>query len=177
MDGETIAVGRIESGEVERGMEVTVLPGGQRNTVQEIKKFLQKEIQRASWGESIGVVLDGPNRVKRGDVLSGGGNVRSTKEFDATVIWFEGAYDGQETMKIRCTTQESSCQMIIQEKFDPGTLDRTLEETNRLEIGEVAKVKIKTEEALVLDSFSYIPEMGRFVIEKHGIPVGGGIVV
>jgi translation elongation factor EF-1alpha len=56
-------------------------------------------------------------------------------------------------------------------------MDKKLDRMNHLEIGEVAKVKIQTERKMVIDFFSYIPELGRFIIEKNGIPVGGGIVV
>lgn len=66
-------------------------------------------------------------------------------------------------------------QMEIKEKFDPATMDRK-EKSDTLEIGEVAKVKIKTRRPLAVDTFSYIPEMGRFIIEKDGVPVGGGII-
>jgi sulfate adenylyltransferase large subunit len=174
---ETVILGRIESGEVMRGMEVCILPEGKMGKIKEIKKFMQTDIQRASCGESIGLTLDGIDSIRRGSVLSGGRDAIVTKAFGANVIWFEGCYDENEKIKIRCTTQESDCQMVIHEKFDPATMDKKSERKNHLEIGEVAKVRIQTDKEMVIDSFSYIPEMGRFIIENDGIPVAGGIVV
>jgi sulfate adenylyltransferase large subunit len=174
---EMVILGRIESGEVEKGREVFILPEGTQTRIKEIKKFMQTDIQKASCGESIGLTLDRMDSVRRGTVLSGSHDTRITNTFEANVIWFEGSYDENEKIKLRCTTQESDCRMTIHEKFDPATMDKKLDRMNHLEIGEVAKVKIQTERKMVIDFFSYIPELGRFIIEKNGIPVGGGIVV
>ncbi len=158
-------------------MDVYILPEGNAGRIKEIKKFMQTDIQRASCGESIGLTLDGIDSIRRGSVLSGSRDAIVTKAFEANVIWFEGCYDGNEKIKIRCTTQESDCQMVIHEKFDPATMDKKSERKSHLEIGEVARVRIQTDKEMVIDSFSYIPEMGRFIIEKDGIPAAGGIIV
>jgi sulfate adenylyltransferase subunit 1 (EFTu-like GTPase family) len=137
---------------------------------------MQKDVLKASYGESIGLILEGTGSIKRGDVLSADQDARITREFDAHVFWFEGVYDENEAVKIKCATQESESHMILYDKFDPATMDKKRKKSNRLDLGEVATVKIRTEKEVVIDPFSYIPEMGRFVIEKEGIPVGGGIV-
>lgn len=177
VDDETVILGRIESGEVMRQMDVYILPEGKTGRIKEIKKFMQTDIQKASWGESIGLTLDETDSIRRGSVLSGSRDAIVTKAFEASVIWFEGCYDENEKIKIRCTTQERDCQMIIHEKFDPGTMDKKSDGKNHLDIGEVARVRIETDREMVIDPFSYIPEMGRFIIEKNGIPVAGGIIV
>ncbi len=42
---------------------------------------------------------------------------------------------------------------------------------------EIADVEIIIEKPVVIDSFNEIPEMGCFVLEKMGHPVGGGIIL
>jgi translation elongation factor EF-1alpha len=42
---------------------------------------------------------------------------------------------------------------------------------------EVAHALIHLEAPAVVDSFNDIPEMGRFVLEKDGRPVAGGIIL
>jgi sulfate adenylyltransferase subunit 1 len=177
IEGEEIAVGRIESGEAIKGMEVFILPGGKKETIREIKKFMKKDSEKASYGESIGLVLESNGSIRRGNILSGSRDAIITGSFDAHVFWFEGTYDENEKLKFKCTTQESDCRMILYEKFDPATMDKEVNRSNRLEIGEVAKVKISAERKVVVDPFSYIPEMGRFVLEKEGRPVAGGIIL
>lgn len=41
----------------------------------------------------------------------------------------------------------------------------------------MADVMIHLKGQAVVDPFNDIPEMGRFVLEKEGIPVAGGIIL
>ncbi|MBP8626158.1 MAG: GTP-binding protein [Syntrophorhabdales bacterium] len=173
---ETIYVGRIESGEVEPGMETYVFPKNRQCKIVEIKKFLKKGVEKASYGESIGLIIKDGKPIKRGNVIAGTKDIHVKRGFDANLFWFYGEYKKGDAITIKCTTQESPCSMEIREKFDPATMDRK-EKSDTLEIGEVARVRIKTRKPLAIDTFSYIPEMGRFIIEKDGVPVGGGIIV
>ena len=159
------------------GETVYLLSKGLRVKIKEIRKFLEDNIQTASYGESIGLIVEGANGIKRGDILSGDNNVRTVKDFDANLFWFYGEYNKGDKIQIKCTTQESYCSLSITEKFDPATMDKKKEGLHHLEIGEIAKAKIKLRKKIAIDTFSYIPEMGRFILEKNGIPVGGGIIV
>jgi len=173
---ETIYVGRIESGVVEPGMVAYVYPGKKSCKIQKIKKFLKEAIKNASYGESIGLIIKGGKPIKRGHMIAGTQDIQVKRQLDANLFWFYGEYKKGDTITIKCTTQESPCSMEIKEKFDPATMNKK-EKCDTLEIGEIAKVKIKTKKPVAVDIFSYIPEMGRFIIEKDGIPVGGGIIV
>jgi translation elongation factor EF-1alpha len=42
---------------------------------------------------------------------------------------------------------------------------------------EVADVLLHLDSEVVVDPFTEIPEMGRFVLEKDGRPVAGGIIL
>gem|GEM_PF-6532400 len=174
---EKIIAGRIESGEVKAGEDVYLMPRGGKVRIKEIRKFLKEDIGKAAYGESIGLIVDGMNGIKRGDVLSGDNEVRAVKEFDANMFWFYGEYNKGDRIQVKCTTQESYCTLSITEKFDPATMDKKKEGLNHLEIGEIAKARVKLRKKIAVDTFSYIPEMGRFILEKNGIPVGGGIIV
>ena len=55
-------------------------------------------------------------------------------------------------------------------------MEKTEEDAQEILPAEVAEVVIRLERPVLVDSFSFIPEMGRFVIEKEGIPVAGGII-
>lgn len=177
MDGEMIVAGRIESGEIESGAEVRLLPMGRACRIKEIRKFPEKDLKRAAYGESVGLIVEGAGAAGRGDVFVGDGNARVTDQFRANLFWFYGEYNRADVMHLKCTTQEGPCTLEVEEKFDPATMDRKTEGLDRLEVGEVAKATIKLERPIVIDAFSFIPEMGRFVIEKNGVPVGGGIIV
>jgi translation elongation factor EF-1alpha len=64
----------------------------------------------------------------------------------------------------------------LERVFDPGDEGLQLD-ADRIEVGELARCTIYTERPLVTDYCSLIPELGRFVVEQDGMPVGGGIVV
>jgi sulfate adenylyltransferase subunit 1 len=177
IDGEVVAAGRVESGEIAAGMEVVLLPGQQKVRIKEVKKYLKPETIRAAYGDSIGVTIEEPVSMRRGFVLAGGDNATVSSLFEANLFWFFGEYRLGDRIEIKCTTQESPATITIQEKFDPATMDRKTDEGDRLEIGEVARVTVKTENPLVVDDFAYIPETGRFIMEKDGIPVAGGIII
>jgi len=172
-----IVAGRIESGEVKAGEDVYLLPKGKKIRIKEIRKFLKDDIKKAAYGESIGLIVEETNGIKRGDVLSGDMDAKAVKEFNANLFWFYGEYNKGDKIQIKCTTQESYCTLAITEKFDPATMDKKKEGLDHLEIGEIAKAKVKLRKKIAIDTFSYIPEMGRFILEKNGIPVGGGIIV
>jgi translation elongation factor TU len=172
-----VVAGRIESGEVKAGEDVYLLPKGEKVRIKEIRKFLKEDIRKAAYGESIGLIVEGINGIKRGDVLSGDRDTRVTREFDANLFWFYGDFNKGDKIQIKCTTQESYCTLSITEKFDPATMDKKTEAIDHLEIGDIAKAKVKLRKRIAVDLFSYIPEMGRFILEKNGIPVGGGIIV
>ena len=176
IDGVSIIAGRIESGEVREGMDVYLLPEGKRCKITKIRKYLSDDVKKALYGDSIGLIVEGASEIKRGDVLSGTEDSRITDSIAANLFWFYDVYNGKDNLKIRFATQETACTVEIHEKFDPATMDRKTDGLDRLEVGEVAKVTIRTEKPVAIDPFLYIPEMGRFIIEKRGIPVGGGIV-
>ena len=74
-------------------------------------------------------------------------------------------------------TQEFPCRIEkVYEKFDPTSIKLTEEDASSIQDAEVADVLIQLDGKTVVDLFNEIPEMGRFVLEKDGRPVAGGII-
>lgn len=174
---ETIVAGRVESGRAEKGMEVYIYPDGRKTVVTEIRQFLAPDRKEASYGQSIGLILQEAAGVKRGDVLAASGTVTVTKSFDANIFWFYGDWMEGETLTVKCATQESMCSIKIYEKFDPASMDVRVADPDYIQLGEAGRARIETAESVVVEAFSYIPTMGRVVFEKDGVPVGAGIVL
>lgn len=75
-------------------------------------------------------------------------------------------------------TQEVPCRIEkIDRKFDPATMQWFEENASSIRAAEVASALLKLESPVVVDPFNDIPEMGRFVLEKNGRPVAGGIIL
>lgn len=177
MDGEKIVVGRVESGEVRKGMEVFFLPTSKKGIISQIVKFLEKPPDSAGVGETAGLILDKGYVPARGNVIAGDASALISRDIHARVFWFDSSYEQNECVCIKHTTQTAEATLKIMNKLDPAVIDDMIQSPRNIEIGEVAEVIVNLKQEMVIDAFGVIPEMGRFVIEKNGIPVGGGIVI
>jgi translation elongation factor EF-1alpha len=97
----------------------------------------------------------------------------------ANIFWMDPmGYRAGETLLFRCVTQEVPCRIEkINRKFDPASMELTEQDASSIKGAEVADILIQLDEKVVVDPFNEIPEMGRFVLEKDGRPVAGGIIL
>jgi len=174
VDSERVVVGRVESGTLRRGDEVIFQPSGVRGEIRKIKVF-QGELERAEQGDSIGIVLD--REVKRGDVC---GLVEAppvpTEEFLGEAVLLENKLRRGDTLELRCGTRRVCCEIKeIREKINSETGE--IVERQPAEIGEneAATILFATE-PLVVEKFSEIPELGRFILVRDR-NIGAGVVL
>ncbi|MBT0663023.1 50S ribosome-binding GTPase [Geobacter pelophilus] len=174
-DGQ-IAVGRVDSGKVKTGDHVQIWPEGLSATVQSVTKYPAADVGFASYGDAVGLVLDRYGALSRGTVITNDPSPKTTKIFTANVFWFGESYSTGRPVVIRCATQAVEATLDLMKVYDPASPNEELD-PETLNIGEIARCSIYTEQLLVIDSFTHVPELGRFVIEYNGIPVGAGIVL
>jgi bifunctional enzyme CysN/CysC/sulfate adenylyltransferase subunit 1 len=179
IDGRRILVGRIESGHLTKGENLYLLPGKKKVVVKEIEKFLENNVEVARVEESVGVCLAGRHQVKRGHILTSDLSSTISDRIKANIFWMapEG-YGGGENLLFRCVTQEVPCRIEkIYRKFDPASMELIEKDADSIQNAEVADILIRLDQKVVVDPFNEIPEMGRFVLEKEGRPVAGGIIL
>jgi small GTP-binding protein len=174
LDSERVVVGRVESGTLRRGDEVIFQPSGVRGEIRKIKVF-QGELEKAEQGDSIGIVLD--REVKRGDVC---GLVEAppvpTEEFLGEAVLLEKNLRKGDRLELRCGTRRVRCEIReIREKINSETGE--VVERQPLEIceNEAATILFATE-PLVVEKFSEIPELGRFILVRDR-NIGAGVVL
>jgi sulfate adenylyltransferase subunit 1 len=179
MGGKKILVGRIEAGHLSRGEELYILPQKKRVVVKGIEKFLSPDVAEANFEESVGICLKGRQRVKRGQVLAGDLSPILSDRIQGNIFWMDQTpYQSGDPLLFRCVTQEFPCRIEkVFKKFDPASMELTEEDASSILGAEVANVLIHLEAQAVVDPFNEIPEMGRFVLEKDGRPVAGGIIL
>ena len=179
VDGRKITVGRVEAGYIRKGDEIIILPGGEKAHVASIEKFLQDDIKIAETGECIGLCLDKP--ALRGQVVVNNRKEipRIIKTIHANIFWMaDNSYKKGEPLTFKCATQEVNGEIgNIYRRFDPATIEVVEKDATEIGAAEIAEVDIILEKPVAVDSFNDIPEMGRFVLEKMGHPVGGGIIL
>jgi small GTP-binding protein len=179
IDGKKILVGRIESGRLVKGESLFLLPKKKKVIIKSIHKFMEPEVTTASYEESIGISLRGRHRVERGHILTADLSSMISDKIKANIFWMDPmGYRAGETLLFRCVTQEIPCHIEkINRKFDPASMELTEQDASSIKGAEVADILIQLDEKVVVDPFNEIPEMGRFVLEKDGRPVAGGIIL
>ena len=178
IDGQKVIVGRVSSGTIKSGGEVLCLPRRENARVVSIMVF-GKHLSKAPEGKNIGLVLDGVPSIKRGDVIvHTEDNTRATNCFSGDVFWMsEAPLKTGEKITLRCSTQEVGCVAKSIEKIvNSSTLEVLKENASQIEINEVGVVIFETREPIVLDRFSVLPELGKFVLEENHTAKGAGII-
>jgi sulfate adenylyltransferase large subunit len=178
LDGQRVAVGRVESGILKRGQTLCFLPSGGRKKVTEIRKFGEQDVEQAGAGECIGVLFDSDPPGRGAVGCQPEHLAEPTESFEASVFWLAGKpLKRGEPLTVRCSTQEKACSVgAIRERVDSSTLEHTERDADALEETEVGELSINTQSPIVVEKFQEVPELGRFVLLRGRDVVAGGIV-
>jgi elongation factor 1-alpha len=149
-------------------------PSGVRGMIEKIS-VLEGEIQEATQGDSIGIVLD--KEVRRGDVC---GLVEAppvpAEEFLGEAVLLEKNLRKGERLELRCGTRRVSCEIReIRERINSETGEVVERQPAEISENEAATIIFATE-PLVVEKFSEIPELGRFILVKDK-NIGAGVVL
>ena len=177
IDDKRIFAGRIESGTIRQGDEITILPQNTKTKVKSVEKFLEKPTM-AEAGESIGITTEDPLFIERGNIVCNGSLPMVTDRIKANVFWMSKKdFNINEMITLKIATQEVSTKIEkIEKKINSSTLEEIKEDIDTLKNNEAGTMIIKTLSPIVADDFNYVPELGRFVFEKNMITCAGGII-
>jgi bifunctional enzyme CysN/CysC len=171
--------GRIESGIIQKGEKVAILPSGQKSTVETI--FYDNYNQdKAHAPQSVVLSLADEVDVSRGDMIVRQNNLPDvTTEFQAMLCWMsEDRMDLNKSYFIKHTSKTTRCKIgEIIYRLNIDSLQR--EKASSIDVNEIGKVKIKTNDPLMLDSYKTNRATGSFIIidEATNNTVGAGMVV
>jgi bifunctional enzyme CysN/CysC/sulfate adenylyltransferase subunit 1 len=174
VDSQRVVVGRVESGTLRRGDNVIFRPSGVKGKIKNIKVF-KGELEKAEQGDSIGIVID--KEVNRGDVcgLVEAPPVPAT-EFLGEAVLLEKSLKKGDKLELRCGTARTGCEVKeIREKINSETGEVVEKQPAEMSENDAATIVFATE-PLVVEKFSEIPELGRFVLVK-GRNIGAGVVL
>jgi translation elongation factor EF-1alpha len=177
-DNERILVGRVEAGGIECGMTVQILPDLSTATVSAIKKYPEDNAKSAAYGDAVGLVLSGAHAdIRRGNVIAAGKLPQAGTGIAAHLFWFHNTFVSGQSVVLRCGTCKAPAVIRLDRVYDPANPDALEQEPSHIEIGEVARCFITTDFPVVFDNATLVPELGRFVVELEGLPVGAGLVL
>ncbi len=175
-DGTRAAVGKVESGVIEEGDKVSVMPEDKETTVENLVEF-QKEPTTAIAGKSIGVATSDKLFLDRGNVITHPDNKpKVVDKVKGHVFWLsEEPFEEGERITFKCANQEVKSDMQIDQVLDSSTLEVIGEgdEASKIENRQVANVTIKPSKPVVVENFNDVQGLGRFVLERTDTCAGG----
>ncbi|MBI0415171.1 MAG: sulfate adenylyltransferase subunit CysN [Nitrosospira sp.] len=171
-------MGRIESGYICVGDEVTVLPSGLSSRIKEIVTY-DGLLNRANASQSVTLTIEDHLDISRGDMLVRVGKIpRINKEFEATLCWLsEQALDLKRKYLVKHTTKIVKA-VVSQTSYriDVNTLNH--EPVDTLRMNDIGRVTFKVQQPLICDDYQYNQATGSFIVidELSNNTVAAGMI-
>lgn len=177
-DETRIIAGRIESGSIRKGDKLVFSPSNREATVVSIEKWsVPAEPLEAYAGDSVGITLDQPIFVARGDIASHAEKPPVlANRFRASLFWLgKKPLQAGKVYKMKLSTYEA---VVTVESIDRviSTEDLSGSDKPEVEINEMAEVTFRSREIVALDAYNDNPLLGRAVLVENHDVVGGGII-
>jgi elongation factor 1-alpha len=175
-----LPVGRVETGIIKVGDDVTISPSGAQGRVKSMEIF-HKALEKALPGDNIGISIKGLKKedVWKGCVIGSVDNPPTvTRKFKGKIVVTEhpvGIRPGYRPVLFCHTEQAECCIEELVNKVDAKTGEVIVDHPDLLAKGDAGIVLISTEEPIVIEKVSYIPRLSRFAIRDMGTTVAVGI--
>ncbi|MCE9550324.1 MAG: sulfate adenylyltransferase subunit CysN [Betaproteobacteria bacterium] len=172
-------MGRIESGVIAAGDEITILPSGRTTKVKEIVTY-DGNLQRACAPQSVTLTLTDEIDISRGDMfVKSAAMPQVSKEFEAMLCWLsESPLDLNRKYIIKHTTRVVKCLFArLEYRVDVNTLEHHSSAT--LNMNDIARVAMKVQQPLVFDSYTKNRFTGSFIVidEATNNTVAAGMII
>lgn len=172
--------GTLASGQVSVGDEITALPSGKSSKIKSIFTY-DGELESAQPGQAITITLDDEIDVSRGDMLiHKGSKLQLVNKFDAYLVWMdENPLRCHKEYSFKFATKSCTGKLSgIQHKVDVNTLEQHAENSETVELNEIALTSINLTDQVAIDLYKDLPQTGAFVvIDRHtNVTVGAGVV-
>lgn len=157
--------GRIPSGTIAIGEEVTALPSLRRSKVQSIHLYDQ-EVSEAFAGQSVVITLEDEIDISRGDMIVRSHNLPEVSgELEAVICWMDErkTLSAEAPYILQHTTR--TCTAYVEKilyRMDVNTLHRG--ETKELELNEIGRVRLTTSQPIFYDPYDRNRETGGFIL-------------
>jgi len=178
----TVPVGRIETGTLEPGNNVSFQPsdvGGEVKTVE----MHHEEVPSAGPGDNVGFNVRGVGKddIRRGDVCGPADDPPSVAEtFQAQLVVMQhpSVITSGYTPVFHAHTAQVACTIeSIDQKLDPSTGEVAEENPDFIQSGDAAIVTVRPQKPLSLEPSGEIPELGSFAVRDMGQTIAAGKVL
>ncbi|PXW86443.1 sulfate adenylyltransferase subunit 1 [Nitrosomonas sp. Nm84] len=171
-------MGRIESGSIRVGDDVTLLPSGLTSRIKEILVY-EGAVDEASAPQSVTLTIDDHIDISRGDMLvKAGDSPQVIKAFDAMLCWLsEQPLDPSRKYLIKQSTRMVKAVIgRIDYRVDVNTMNH--ETVNTLKMNDIAHIELKVQAPLVCDDYERNRATGCFIVidESSNNTVAAGMI-
>ena len=182
----TVPVGKVETGIMKVGQKVKVLPGRTGKGIEGEVKTIEahhEQLTQADAGDNVGINIRGVGKkdIARGDVICEAANpIPIVEEFIAqiAVINHPTVLAKGYTPVFHIHTAQVPCQFVeLIEQVDPKTGQVIKQNPDFLKNGDVAKVRIKPQGNLCLETQKENPFTSRFAVRDAGSTVAAGVCI
>ena len=178
----TVPVGRVETGILKPGMNVTFAPADVKTEVKSVEMH-HESIPEAIPGDNVGFNVKGLSikDIKRGYVCGDTKNdpPREVETFLAQVIIMNhpGQIENGYTPVLDCHTAHIACKFHeITAKIDRRTGKATEEEPKFVKNGDSALIILKPTKPMCVEAFTEYPPLGRFAVRDMKQTVAVGVI-
>ncbi|ARS91393.1 translation elongation factor EF-1 subunit alpha [Natrarchaeobaculum aegyptiacum] len=178
----TVPVGRIETGVMNVGDDVSFQPsdvGGEVKTIE----MHHEEVPQAEPGDNVGFNVRGIGKddIRRGDVCGPADDppkVAETFQAQVVVMQHPSVITAGYTPVFHAHTAQVACTIeSIDKKMDPASGEVAEENPDYIQSGDAAVVTIRPQKPLSIEPSSEIPELGSFAIRDMGQTIAAGKVL
>lgn len=179
IDGRAVHVGRVETGYVSRGQRLAFYPGARPCTVRSIEKFGEPQMDGASAGDCVGLVLEDDWENCEGYILAPAEDPPIvTRTLRVTLMNLSGEpleegmglHFQSAGFETECCVVAISCRVMA----NNGLRDTR---PSRLHFSEIGGAVLSLVERATVERFRDMPSLGRFVLSAGNKTVAGGVVI
>ncbi|SDG09721.1 translation elongation factor EF-1 subunit alpha [Halorientalis regularis] len=178
----TVPVGRVETGTLNTGDNVSFQPSDVSGEVKTIEMH-HEEVPKAEPGDNVGFNVRGIGKddIRRGDVCGPADDPPSVAEtFQAQIVVMQhpSVITAGYTPVFHAHTAQVACTIeSIDKKIDPSTGETAEEEPDFIQSGDAAVVTVRPQKPLSIEPSSEIEELGSFAIRDMGQTIAAGKVL
>ncbi|NAS32390.1 sulfate adenylyltransferase [Flavobacteriaceae bacterium R38] len=157
--------GRISSGTLKIGDELTVLPSGKVSTVKEIRQY-ETVLEEANAGDSVIVSLSDEVDASRGSLFAKTGEEPvGAKSLNATLVWLnEDVANIGGRYLIQAGSRQNQAKLQQIDYLIPPENPQLKLESAKLSLNDIAKVELRLAQPLFLDSYEKNKANGAFIL-------------
>jgi sulfate adenylyltransferase subunit 1 len=172
--------GRIESGMVKAGDPITILPSGRSSRIKQIFTY-DGPLGRAFAPQSVTLLLEDDLDVSRGDMfVKNRDDIQVANEFNADICWLsEQPLDMRRKYLVKHTAKTVKVWLTRLEYRVDVNASQLVGGLKSLQMNDIARVGIKSQQPLVIDSYARNRATGSFILidEANNNTVGAGMIV